>query len=206
MCAKLSFDEADAVSIISSRRCQIVSIRRQRPHVDCVAYCIRRMDSNEICTKPGWIDEAGTVSIISSHCRRCNSPCYDVVSPVTEMPGSKNKKKVNKRKGGAGTPAGSAKVPRFEDGEINTLGVTGLSRRSTCVTNSSEGKSGLSHSYGIIILPLSSDVALLIDIAEETTTNKGSDGDGRDGGSDGMLLYLLRLVLFWIHSILILIS
>ena len=36
--------------------------------------------------------------------------------------------------------------------------------------------------------------------------NKGSDGDGRDGGSDGMLLYLLRLVLFWIHSVLILIS
>ena len=36
--------------------------------------------------------------------------------------------------------------------------------------------------------------------------NKGSDGDGRGGGSDGMLLYLLRLVLFWIHSVLILIS
>jgi hypothetical protein len=36
--------------------------------------------------------------------------------------------------------------------------------------------------------------------------NKGSDGDGRGRESDGMLLYLLRLVLFWIHSILILIS
>ena len=50
------------------------------------------------------------------------------------MPGSKNKKKVNKRKGGAGTPAGSAKVPRVEDGEINTLGATELSRKSTRVT------------------------------------------------------------------------
>jgi hypothetical protein len=36
--------------------------------------------------------------------------------------------------------------------------------------------------------------------------NKGSDGDGRGGGSDGMLLYLLCLVLFWIHSVFILIS
>ena len=60
------------------------------------------------------------------------------------MPGSKNKKKVNKRKGGAGTPAGSAKVPRVEDGEINTLGATELSRKSTRVTESGEGKSGLS--------------------------------------------------------------
>jgi hypothetical protein len=147
MCAKLGFDEADAVAIITSRRCQIASNRRQRPHVDCVAHCIRLTDSNEICAKPGSIDEAGTVSIISSHCRRCNSPCYDVVYPVTEMPGSKNKKKVNKRKGGAGTPAGSAKVPRVEDGEINTLGATGLSRKSTRVTKSGEGKSGLIHSW-----------------------------------------------------------
>ena len=33
--------------------------------------------------------------------------------------------------------------------------------------------------------------------------NKGSDGDGRGRESDGTLLYLLCLVLFWIHSILI---
>jgi tetrahydromethanopterin S-methyltransferase subunit D len=42
--------------------------------------------------------------------------------------------------------------------------------------------------------------------SREDCVNKGSDGDGRGGGSDGMLLYLLRLVLFWIYSVLILIS
>ena len=42
--------------------------------------------------------------------------------------------------------------------------------------------------------------------SREDCVNKGSDSDGRGGGSDGMLLYLLRLVLFWIHSVLILIS
>jgi hypothetical protein len=39
--------------------------------------------------------------------------------------------------------------------------------------------------------------------SHEDCVNKGSDGDDRSGGSDGMLLYLLHLVLFWIHSVLI---
>ena len=42
--------------------------------------------------------------------------------------------------------------------------------------------------------------------SREDCVNKESDSDGRGGASDGMLLYLLRLVLFWIHSVLILIS
>jgi hypothetical protein len=39
--------------------------------------------------------------------------------------------------------------------------------------------------------------------SREDCVNKGSDGDGRDGASDSMLLYLLCSVLFWIHSVLI---
>ena len=42
--------------------------------------------------------------------------------------------------------------------------------------------------------------------SREDCVNKESDSDGRGGASDGMLLYLLCLVLFWIHSVLILIS
>lgn len=136
------------------------------------------------------MDEADTASIISFRCRRCNSPCCDAVSPVTEMPGSKSKKKVNKRKGGAGTAAGSAKVPRVEDGEINTLGAIEGTGRSTRISHSGEGKSN-NFIIDIIVLSLSSDLALLIHIVPvganlentgiDDSMTKGSIGDGTNG-------------------------
>ena len=56
------------------------------------------------------------------------------------------KRKSTIKKGTDGTSVANTKTPRVEDGEINTLGETGLSRRSTRITKSGEGNSGIIHS------------------------------------------------------------
>jgi hypothetical protein len=53
------------------------------------------------------------------------------------------KKKDNKRKVVDNTSVENAKVPRIEDGENDTLGATGATTRSTRISKSGEGKSGI---------------------------------------------------------------